>query len=126
MVEPSDLKRAIDGLEALNATVRQIIADARPNWRQELVSKRRQFSLELAAFAALLRRAEVDVPLPPEEWEDLRERLSGFRSAMAMHLINHPAISITGPEGAYRESARAVSLAAADVFRHVRRIFALN
>jgi phytoene/squalene synthetase len=126
MVEPRDLKRAIDELEALNSDIWKIITDVRPNWRRDLVNKRREFSLALAAFAALLRRAEVNVPLPFEEWECLRERLSGFRSAMAMHLINYPAVSIAAQEGSFRDSANAVSAAAADIFGHARRVFALN
>jgi len=121
MADREAFKAALNELEAAQAELRGIVHTGQEGWwRNELVRKRRAMAMLVSRLAEQLddfeRQADRAMPTA-----GIREKLSEFRSALAMHQATYPVVVIERNDNAYRRSVDQVGAKCAELCHHARR-----
>ena len=91
MNDYGQLRDAISRIQQIGDRISTITETRSDSWRHELIRARRELSEAVArTFIAIGAFQAID----QAGFEGVRERLSVFRSALALHQASHPASSI--------------------------------
>lgn len=82
MTQDRNLAEAVNRIERLDKDIAGIVATRRERWRYELIHARRELSDVLAHASAALSGGDGTLKL---EYAKLRDKLSTFRFALALH-----------------------------------------
>ena len=110
MATASDLRRAIDALEGVQADLARIASRSDPERFREMIDLRRLLAARIAEAGALADAffAEAgDADLRAE----CRKAFSQMRSAAALHQASWPAVRLKDADDSYRDSALGVRAA---------------
>ena len=110
----STFQDAVRQIEQIDRNIALIVDRRSESWRLELIRLRRELADAVAAAALAITKLENR---DPSQLHFLREGLSAFRNALALHQVNHPA-SLTNGTNEYKKSN--------DLVRQASRKFVAN
>lgn len=105
------LQASIDGFERLRSSIAVVARRTDDARRHDLIGLRRQLSAQIAEMARLADAELKRLPGGDELVRAFRSEFSQFRTIMAMHQANWPAIRIGEQPGGYEASAATVDRA---------------
>ena len=120
-----DFRSALAEMEQILTDMGTMTGRTDSAWRVEYVELRRQLQLQIAALGVAAQHyGEIDdhSGLVAE----LRKRLNGLRSALALHQANWPVISIDAKNPAYAESSNNIHIAAVSFGKLARKFIAAS
>ena len=88
MMTTSTFENAVARIEQIDRHIALIVDKRAEGWRLELVRSRRELADAVAGAALALDKVKTG---NPSQLHFLRESLSAFRHALALHQANHPA-----------------------------------
>jgi hypothetical protein len=120
-----DFRNALADMEQILTDMGTMTGRTDSAWRLEYVELRRQLQLQIAVLGAAAQQYG-EVSEQSGLAAELRKRLNGLRSALALHQANWPVVSIDAKNPGYAESSNNIHVAAVSFGKLARKFIAAS